>query len=129
MARCTNCNTVMWGGYKSGEGAYCSLACYTASSLGDFCPECLAATTSDSPGGTFTFNSVGTRLFFSRDRCPKCHSIVQRKAVCALYIPLIPLAKYRVLYFGGNRYVGRKLRSDSDVRQAYSTGAPPIEPK
>ncbi len=51
-------------------------------------------------------------MFFARDRCPKCHSIVRQKAVCAFLIPIIPLGRYRVLYVDRKRYVGRKLRSD-----------------
>jgi hypothetical protein len=126
MSRCANCNTMMMGGYRAGDDRYCSLPCYTASPQGNFCEDCMDATTADSPGSTFMVNTVGTRMCFSRDRCPKCHSIVQRKAIVALYIPLIPLAKYRVIYVRGGRYVGRRLRSDR-AQQPYSSA--PIEPK
>jgi hypothetical protein len=127
MARCVTCNTIIVGGYRSGEDRYCSLPCFTASPLGNFCPECVDATTPDSPGGTFTFNTVGTRLFFADDRCPKCHSIVQRKAVCAFFLPVIPLSRYRVIYVSGGRYLGRRLRPNQPGHP-WSSGKP-IEPK
>ncbi len=82
-----------------------------------FCVTCRAQTTDESPGGTFTFNYVGTRLIGFRDICPYCGSVVQRKWFCFV-LPLVPLAKYRVLYLeeGGSyrRYVGRKLRDPPD---------------
>ncbi len=110
MARCSRCTRIMVGGYKSGEERFCSLSCYTSSPTGTFCGACMAATTNDTPGGTFTFNSVGTRLCFVRNRCPECHSIVQRKFFVALYIPLIPMGSYRVIYTAPRRYLGRRLR-------------------
>jgi hypothetical protein len=126
MARCGTCNTLMIGGYRSGNEQYCSLPCYTASPLGGFCQDCLDATTADTPGGSFTFNTFGVRLYFAGKRCPKCHSIVQRKAVCAFYIPIIPMARYRVIYVGGNRYLGRKLRPEKPA-DPWTTGTR-IEP-
>ena len=108
MTRCAVCQRAMAGGYRAGADRFCSLPCYTHSPTG-FCKACLASTSNDAPGGTFTFNSIGTKLFFANDRCPECHSIVQRKAICALFIPLIPLGTYRVIYVGPSRYVGRKV--------------------
>ena len=109
MTRCAVCRRSMVGGYKSGSDRYCSLPCFTASPVAGFCKACLAATSDKAPGGTYTFNTVGTRLFFAADRCPECHSIVQKKAVCALFIPLIPLGKYRVIYVDSKRYIGRRV--------------------
>ena len=81
-----------------------------------FCVACSARTTSESPGGTFTFNLIGTRLLGSRDRCPACGSIAQRKWFCFL-LPVIPLGRYRIIYLEhghwSTRYVGRKLRHPS----------------
>jgi hypothetical protein len=110
MTRCATCNSLMFRGYRSGGDRYCSLPCFTASSVGNFCPECLEATTPDSPGNTVTVNTIGSRLYFADDRCPKCHSVVQRKAFCVLWIPIIPLSRYRVIYSSTKRYVGRFLR-------------------
>lgn len=110
MARCSVCNKMIVGGYRDGEERFCSLVCFTASPTGGFCEACMLATTSESPGGTFTFNTFGTTMAFARDRCRTCHSVVQAKAICAFLIPLIPLSRYRVFYVAYNRYVGRRLR-------------------
>jgi len=111
VTRCLVCRRAMMGGYRAGSDRFCSLPCYTASPVGGFCKSCLASTSDASPGGTFTFNTFGTRLFFARDRCPECHSIVQRKAVCLLFAPLIPLGSYRVIYVNAKQYVGRRVVS------------------
>jgi hypothetical protein len=102
----------MAGGYRDGEKRYCSLQCYTASPLGTFCPACLACTSAQSPGGTFTFNSIGTTLWSAKDRCPTCHSVVQTKNFGVLFLPLIPLGKFRMIYVGPKRFLGRKVTSD-----------------
>ena len=110
MTRCATCNTLMFGGFRSGTNRYCSFVCYTASPLGGFCEDCLGTTAFNSPGNTSTLNTVGTRLYFAGDRCPNCHSIIQRKAFCILWIPIIPLSRYRVIYVSSTRYIGRRLR-------------------
>ena len=121
MARCTACNRLMLGGYHEGAERYCSLFCLTASDLDTFCQSCIETTEAKSPGGTFTFNSFGTRLYFSRHRCPTCHSVVQLKAFCALYVPLVPLGRFRVIYVDSARYVGRRLKPG---QQALSPTSP-----
>src|ERR1700730_5024724 len=111
MTKCAVCSKRMIGGYTLGTERFCSLQCYTSSPAGTFCKACLDATSAQSPGGTFTLNTIGTRLFFARERCPSCHSIVQRKAFCVLFIPILPLGTYRVIYTGPTHYVGRRLVS------------------
>lgn len=128
MARCNSCDKLMLGGYKEGEQRFCSLPCYTRSDLRGFCADCVSQTDARSPGGTFTFNTFGTRMFFSRDRCPKCHSIVQTKAVCAFFAPVIPIAKYRVIYTGPSTYVGRRLVRASAISALKPTSAPQAGP-
>ena len=51
----------------------------------------------------FTFNSVGTGLYGHRDEAPD-GSYVATLCICALFIPLIPLAAYRVESHGGGQY-------------------------
>ena len=118
MTKCAVCRKRMMGGYKVGTDRFCSLQCFTHSPTGTFCQACLDSTSPQSPGGTYTFNTVGTRIFFSRDRCPSCHSIVQRKAFCALFVPLIPLGSYRVIYTGPTQYIGRRVTSHHPVATA-----------
>lgn len=51
----------------------------------------------------FTFNSVGTGLYGHRDEGPD-GSYVATLCICALFVPLIPLAAYRVQSHGGGQY-------------------------
>lgn len=82
--------------------------------IGDsgFCQACLDETTSETPGNTTTYNIfIGTRLIGLGAACPACGSVVQTKYFC-LFVPLTPLARYRIIYLSRSRYVGRRLRSD-----------------
>src|SRR5437870_1680365 len=119
MRRCATCQRLLLIsgyvlGYRAGTDRYCSIGCFASNPRSSFCWECREATTSESPGNTFLLNAIGTRLCFSRDRCPKCHSIVQLKAFTILFVPIAPLGWYRVLHsprgnFMSSRYVGRRL--------------------
>ena len=83
-----------------------------------FCPQCLAETTDESPGGATTYNFFfGTRLIGIGDPCSTCRSVVQDKYFCFL-IPLVSLGTYRIKYLKGEgtfsaSFVGRRLRADS----------------
>lgn len=100
----------MVGGYRAGEERFCSLPCLTASSAQSFCEACVDATTPKSPGNTFNIQSFGTRMYFAKHRCPTCHSVVQTKAICVLFVPIFPLGRYRVIYFSQTAFAGRALR-------------------
>jgi len=115
MTKCAVCGKRMFGGFKADNEHYCSLECYAHSPTQGFCQACLDTTSADSPGSTFTFNAVGTRMFFARDRCRQCHSIVQRKAFCVLFLPVVPLGKYRVIYTAPRQYIGRKVTTHTSV--------------
>jgi hypothetical protein len=110
VTRCSCCNRLMVGGYRAGEERFCSLPCLTASSAQSFCEACVDATTPKSPGTTFNFQSFGTRMYFAKHRCPTCHSVVQTKAICALFVPIFPLGRYRVISFSPTAFAGRALR-------------------
>lgn len=56
----------------------------------------------DNPPTMFTLNGIGTGLYGSRDRIEDTY--VATLAFCVLFIPLIPLASYRVRKAGGNSY-------------------------
>jgi hypothetical protein len=108
MKRCAVCNSLMAGGFRDGEASFCSLYCYTQSPVPGFCEQCLSETTDVSPGGTFTFDMIGTGMFGAADRCRNCHSVIQGKWIQILF-PVWRLAKYRVRYVGPKNYVGRRL--------------------
>jgi hypothetical protein len=100
----------MLSGYSADGQKFCSLACCTYSPLGGFCGRCISETTIESPGSTSTVNFiVGTRMVDVRNRCPDCHSIVQRKLLLG-FLFWWTLARYRVIYAGGEQYVGRRLK-------------------
>jgi hypothetical protein len=110
MPACTICGVPVAGSYRrDGDAIFCSLACMTKNATGEFCERCLADTIDASPGGMFTFNLVGTNLIGGKERCPDCHSVVQRK-VFQFVIPLVPLKRYRVLWVSPVEYRGRELR-------------------
>ena len=110
MTRCKICNTiVVASSLKDGADTFCSLRCYTQSTTPGFCKDCLEATTPESPGSTYIFQGIGTRLLFVKDRCPNCHSVVQTKFFVLFLIPIFPLGRYRLLYTARNKYVGRQV--------------------
>jgi len=110
MTRCKVCNNIVVSStLRDGADSFCSIYCFTQSATPGFCKDCLEATTSKSPGSTYTFNGIGTRLYFARDRCPSGHSVVQTKFIVVLRIPLIPLGRYRLIFTGRTRYVGRQV--------------------
>ena len=111
MAKCSVCSSMMVGGYSDGGLSYCSLHCLTQSTLGDFCEECLAQTTEDSPGSTLTINFFGTKMSGASGRCNTCHSVVQGKWLQILF-PVFCMGNYRVLY-NGSKYVGRLLKDQT----------------
>ena len=104
-----NCDVRVVRGRTDEYGTFCSRECHGHFVHPGFCAACLHGTTEVSSGGTFTFNGIGTRLYGGGDRCPVCQSTVQRLFVCVIFIPLIPLAKYRVKYVAPSRFVSRKL--------------------
>ncbi len=82
-----------------------------------FCAECRIKTTDESPGNTITFNFLfGSRLIGCEQRCPVCRSVEQTLWL-QVGLPLVPLGKYRVIYFRDgfldSQYVGRKVQTPS----------------
>jgi tetratricopeptide (TPR) repeat protein len=111
LDRCAECGRrIVFGGYTEGLARYCSTACYTGGPFQGFCEECTSSTTEDGPGNTHLHNGIGTSLRPRGERCPKCHSVLTRKWVVILLIPVIPLKEYRVRWINHTQYVGRRLR-------------------
>jgi endogenous inhibitor of DNA gyrase (YacG/DUF329 family) len=111
FAKCANCGSAILGGESEGDLRFCSTVCHHYYRHPKFCDSCIAQTTDERIGGTFTVNLLfGTRLVGLGEHCPTCYSIVKRNWFWFL-IPLFPVsAKYRVLYQTPRRYLSRKLQ-------------------
>ena len=110
LPKCTNCGSWVIGGETDANGTFCSNVCRTYFLYPGFCDSCRMATTDVSSGGTFTFNGIGTALYGSAEVCPTCASVVKRLFFTILFIPIIPLGKYRVKYVTKKKFFSRKLR-------------------
>ena len=117
MKRCANCGNLIVFGKKDGENQYCNEVCLEHHKHPGFCAECVAETTDESPGGTYTMNGVGTRLYGVAAKCPTCRSVIKRKWFCILFIPVFPLKKYRIKPVTANRYLGRRILEEK-IRDA-----------
>ena len=78
-----------------------------------FCHTCWTTTTDESPGPVGFFR-IGTRLMGYEDPCSVCQSVVRTKWFCFLVVPLVRLAKYRVL---PDPIKGRRLRDNVEASQ------------
>lgn len=81
-----------------------------------FCDLCLSATSAKSPPSTRRVNGIGTAFWESRTRCPTCGSIDARVWFTILFLPVIPLGRYKIIYLQprrsllrATRYVGRRV--------------------
>jgi hypothetical protein len=112
FGKCANCRATLLGGGKEGENRFCSKECRQFFSHPNFCEQCIAESTPESLGGTFTLNYViGTHLmgWGGGEPCPRCYAKVMRKWLWIL-LPLFPVTeKYRVLYQTRARYFSRKM--------------------
>jgi len=111
---CANCGAAsLTLPHRDASGAgYCSEECLIWGALGatEFCPQCLRATTNQSPGDMHRVNGVGRGFGGIAERCPRCRSVVRRIWFTILYAPLIPLARYRVIQASPTQFFARRLR-------------------
>jgi hypothetical protein len=107
--KCTNCTTRVVVGRRDDNGVFCSTVCQSFYRYPGFCKSCHTATTEASAGSTYTLNGIGTTIYGGKDPCSECGSTVQTKWFVVLYIPLIPIGKYRTKWCSPNRYLSRKL--------------------
>jgi len=107
--KCTNCATRVVVGKQDQNGIFCSAVCQHFFRNPGFCKNCNSSTTSDSAGSTFTLNGIGTKIYGGKDPCPECASTIQTKWFVVLFIPLIPIAKYRTKWCSPGRYISRKV--------------------
>jgi hypothetical protein len=108
--KCNNCDTRVIAGKRDQNGIFCSTICQRFYQHPGFCQSCDAATTPESAGSTFTFNGIGTQIYGSKSPCSQCGSTIQTKFFCLIFIPLIPLGKYRLKWSTPSHYISRKLK-------------------
>jgi hypothetical protein len=126
--RCDNCGRrIFANARRARDGIWCSRACQSYSRQPYFCRACVEETSDVSAGSTTTVNGVGTTLYGSASRCPDCDSVIQTKWFCIIYVPIIPLGRYRVLYASPSQYLSRqlggqprRLRDEEDDRDDYA---------
>ena len=107
--KCTNCTTRVVVGRRDDKGIFCSVVCQNFYRCPQFCRSCNAATIDDSAGSTYTLNGIGTKIYGAKDPCSECGSTIQTKWFVVLYIPLIPLGKYRTKWCNPFQFFSRKL--------------------
>jgi len=106
---CVNCNGMVIKGIETERGVFCSAECRDNAAHPGFCAQCTSISTEKSSGGTFVVNGIGTRLYGSGDRCPTCGAVTQTHWITFVYLPVIPLGKYRVKKVTPSRFLSRKL--------------------
>jgi hypothetical protein len=110
---CANCGTPsITLPYRDGSGrSYCSDDCLLWGALGptQFCERCVSETTDKSPGNLQRMNGIGLGFSGKSDRCARCRSVVRQVWFTFFYVPLVPLAKYRVIHPNVTQYWARKL--------------------
>jgi hypothetical protein len=115
LKSCTNCRAfALTLPYRDNLGrTYCSEDCMRWLGEGprSFCKKCTFETTAKSSGNLQTINGIGTRFAGRAEQCSECGSVIRRVWVSLLYLPVIPLAKYRVIRISPQQFLSRKLRA------------------
>jgi len=107
--KCSNCQSRVLSGHRNEQGVFCSRECQSFFAYPAFCPACAEATTDTSSGSTYTLNGIGTKLYGRAEPCSICGSVRQTLWFCFIFVPLIPLGKYRVKYMSPGRFASRKI--------------------
>lgn len=80
-----------------------------SSGVWPFCTECTMTTLPQAAPGTFRLMGTGTALYPGRGgNCPHCRAVVRRHYITFAWIPVVPLARYRVVR-DGYSYIGRRM--------------------
>jgi hypothetical protein len=115
FAKCQNCGRRVFGRPSPNEpGIFCSTRCRNNFMDPGFCGACVAATTPTPAGSSIRINGIGAGFYFGRDWCKTCGSVVQSQWFCVLFIPLVPMGKFRVKYVTPNRFLSRTVPSDRE---------------
>lgn len=115
LKNCTHCGVFsLTLPYRDKLGrTYCSEACMQWLGEGprDFCSKCLFETTDDTSGNVHTINGTGTAFVGSSQPCPECSSVVRRAWITLLFIPVIPLRRYRIIQVSRLEFLSRRLQT------------------
>lgn len=65
---------------------------------GLFCDACVRASGGGYPGNVTSLNGLGKTFYGESDRCSTCGSVVRTLWLILFFLPLIPLASWRLLY-------------------------------
>lgn len=119
MARCDRCTRLIRGAGVESEGQlYCSVGCSLRRQKAPFCSKC-EATTFNRPTGNLTrIQGIGVTFFrvLGQRPCSTCNSQLIRVWFTFFWIPLIPLARYRIIwsqkpsFTQDGTYYSRRLR-------------------
>lgn len=110
---CTSCKTgILMLSHRDGHGrVFCSSVCQEwFNGPRAFCPKCIGETTDESAGGLSQINGVGNAFIGASDKCPTCGSVVCRKVVTAVWLPVFPQNRYRVLYSSPSSFYSRRMK-------------------
>jgi len=114
LKACTNCGVfALTLPYRDKLGrTYCSEACMSWLGEGPrtFCKKCTFETTPQGSGDLHTINGIGTRFVGSADKCAECASVVRRVWITVLFLPMVPLRRYRVMQISPQQFLSRRLR-------------------
>lgn len=82
-----------------------------------FCTACTTETTDESAGKAFSLNGCGVGFYGSASECPTCGSIKRGRWVTFIWIPIVPIGRYRMIYtragFFSSEYYSRHLAGPS----------------
>jgi hypothetical protein len=110
---CANCGSAsLTLPYRDAGGrTYCSEECLIWGALGptEFCQGCVRGTTAKSTGNMNRLNGTGRSFIGGSQRCPRCRSMIRRVWFTLLYVPLIPLSRYRVIHSSPREFFARQL--------------------
>lgn len=96
---CAVCKqTILVGWHRAGDRLFCSSACMRSAAHPGFCRACLDATEPER-ADVRSADEVGTKLIGSWNRCKVCDSVECLEVVVVL-VPILPVARFRVIRFG-----------------------------
>lgn len=121
--KCTNCTTRVVMGKRDENGIFCSTICQHFYRYPGFCKSCSGSTTDDGAGSTYTVNGIGTKIYGGKDPCQECGATIQTKFFVVLFIPLIPLGKYRMKWCSPTQYISRKVIKNANVGKVQESGS------
>jgi hypothetical protein len=99
--------------YRDRSGrTYCSQECIVWSVLGPtgFCERCVNESLDQSLSDLSRINGIGKTFGGKSERCVQCLSTVRRIWFTFLFVPVLPLARYRVIHASPTQFWSRKLR-------------------